>query len=403
MSVRDIGLHFGDDPAELGSALDRLLDGFRPAPVLLGLGEPAHDMEEFPRLRNEVLRHLVEHHGYRSIAVESDHLAGAAVDDHVTTGAGDLDDVLAAGFTHEFGTLPGNRELLEWLREHNAGVEPAERVRFYGFDGPFEITGAPSPRASLTAAHAYLAEHLPRVPYDAGDLDALLGDDAAWTHPEVMMDPAHSIGDTDEARRLRLLADDVLSVYEFEAPSLIGATSDVAYFRAHAHARTARSVLRYHAALASTSPSRFPTLLGLRDALMAEHLRAIVAAEERRGPCLVFAHNAHLQRARSHMPWWGVSEGLHWWSAGALTAASDLGGRYRLIASEYGGDGDADDSLQGLLARAVPGRAFFPAAPLADALADARGLRVPSRPGNIPLEPAELRGADAVAFVRVAG
>ncbi|RSN52513.1 erythromycin esterase family protein [Actinomadura sp. WAC 06369] len=403
MSVHDIGLHFGDDLAGLGSALDRLLDGFRPAPALLALGEPTHGAEEFPRLRNQVLRHLVEHHGYRSIAIESDHIAGTVVDDHVATGAGDLDDVLAAGFTHEFGTLRGNRELLAWLREHNAGADPEERVRFYGFDGPFEITGAPSPRASLTAAHAYLAEHLPRVPYDAGDLDALLGDDDAWTHPEVMMDPAHSIGDTPEARRLRLLADDVLSVYGFEAPTLIAATSDDAYFRAHAHARTARAVLRYHAVLASVSPARMPTLLGLRDALMAEHLRAIAAAEERRGPCLVFAHNAHVQRARSHMPWWGEEDGLHWWSAGALTAASDLGGRYRLIVSEHGGDGDADDSLQGVLAGAVPGRAFFPAAPLADALADARDLRVPSRQGHIPLEAAELRGADAVAFVRVAG
>ncbi|QFG24074.1 erythromycin esterase family protein [Actinomadura sp. WMMB 499] len=340
MSVRDIGLHFGDDPAGFASALDRLLDGFRPAPALLGLGEPTHGAAEFPRLRNEMFRHLVHHHGYRSIAVESDLLAGTAVDDYVTDGIGDLDGVLATGFTHGFGALSGNRGLVAWLREHNADRDPGERVRFYGFDGPFEITGAPSPRAALSAAHAYLAEHLPRVPYDAGDLDSLLGDDGAWVDPEVMTDPAKSVGATEAARALRLLADDVLAVYAYEAPALLRATSDVAYFRAHAHARTARGILRYHAALASTSPERLPALLGLRDSLMAEHLRTIAAAEARRGPCLVFAHNGHLQRARSRMPWHGVPEGLHWWSAGALTAASDLGDRFAFIAAAHtGGDG----------------------------------------------------------------
>ncbi|MEU5388951.1 hypothetical protein ABZ391_34605, partial [Kitasatospora cineracea] len=36
---------------------------------LLALGEPTHGAEEFLDLRNELFRHLVTAHGYRSIAV----------------------------------------------------------------------------------------------------------------------------------------------------------------------------------------------------------------------------------------------------------------------------------------------------------------------------------------------
>ncbi|MBE1531339.1 erythromycin esterase family protein [Actinomadura algeriensis] len=348
MSVRDIGLHFGGD--ELGSALDRFLDGVRPAPALLGLGEPTHGREEFPRSRNRVFEHLVRHHGYRSIAIESDHLAGTAVDDYVTGGTGDLNDVLVTGFSHGFGASPANRELLVWMREYNERAD--ERLRFYGFDAPLEITGAPSPREALLTAHAYLAERLPRVPHDAASLDALLGDDGPWTDQGVMWDAAKSIGDTAEARALRLVADDIVALFETEAPALRRSASDTAFFRARAHAIAARGLLRYHAAMASAAPERASTLMGLRDAMMAENLRAIAAAEARRGPCLVFAQNAHLQRTRSSAAWEGSGGELRWWSAGALTATSDLGDRYAFVATDFG-DADPDERRRAFGADAV--------------------------------------------------
>ncbi|WP_347943029.1 hypothetical protein [Sphaerisporangium sp. TRM90804] len=43
-----------------------------PATRLLGPGEPTHGVEAFPELRDELFRHLVEHEGFRSIAIESD-------------------------------------------------------------------------------------------------------------------------------------------------------------------------------------------------------------------------------------------------------------------------------------------------------------------------------------------
>src|SRR5918998_5225874 len=131
--------------------------GLLPArPRLLALGEPTHGEGTLLDLRNRLFRQLVEQEGYRTIAIESDCLMGLVVDDYVTSGTGTLDEVMERGFSHGFGAAPANRELVRWMRAHNDGRPPYERVRFAGFDGPLEITAAASPRQALTALHAYL-------------------------------------------------------------------------------------------------------------------------------------------------------------------------------------------------------------------------------------------------------
>src|ERR1700738_3724119 len=146
-SLRGIGRQL-DDPASLGNAIDELLAARTEPPTLLALGEPTHGIEAFPLLRNELLGHLVAR-GYRSIALETDVFAASVVDDYVGGATADVDKVLATGFSHGFGAVPGNRELVEWLRAHNAGRAEQDRVRFHGFDAPLEIFSAPSPRHAL--------------------------------------------------------------------------------------------------------------------------------------------------------------------------------------------------------------------------------------------------------------
>src|SRR6478609_3021621 len=128
---------------------------------LLALGEPTHGAEEFLDLRNELFRHLVTAHGYRSIAIESDCLAARTVDAYLGGADGELDTVLRDGFGHGFGAYAGNRELVRWAREFNASVEADQRIRFYGADGPLEYTGAAAPGPALLRLHDLLAERLP--------------------------------------------------------------------------------------------------------------------------------------------------------------------------------------------------------------------------------------------------
>jgi erythromycin esterase-like protein len=186
--------------------------------------------------------------------------------------------------------VPGNRELVEWLRAHNARCAPADRVRFYGFDAPLEMSAAPSPRRALCTVRDYLPAEL--RPESARDLDALLGADADWANPAAMYDPAVSVGGSDRVPALRIIADDLASVLRRAAPALPPTDLTV-----DAHARTAKGLLRYHAAMAAPAPDRIGILFSLRCEMMAENLLAIAARERRRGPSLVFAHNELLRRA----------------------------------------------------------------------------------------------------------
>ena len=387
-ALRGIGRQL-DDPASLGRALDELLAARTEPPTLLALGEPTHGIEAFPLLRNEFLGHLVER-GYRSIVLETDVFAASVVDGYVGGATAEVDTVLATGFSHGFGAVPGNRELVEWLRAHNADRAPQDRVRFHGFDAPTEYSAAPSPRHALSSANDYLPVAL--QPESVRDLDALLGDDADWTNQAAMYDPAASIGDSDRARALRIVADDLASTLRRAAPGL--RTADPTGY-ALAHARTAQGLLRYHAAMANPAPDRIATMLSLRAEMMAENLLAIVAQEQRRGPSLVFAHNVHLQRTQSHMP---VGEDdVSWCSAGALVGLT-LGERYAFLATDANPHSDPG-TLQGVLAEATTRRALFPAPALRAALPPSIGTGEPIVPGHLPLNPAELDGADAVIFV----
>lgn len=165
-------------------------------PRLLALGEPTHREETLLELRNELFRQLAEEEGYRTIAIESDCVTGLVVDDYVTSGTGTLDQVMEQGFSHGWGASAANRELVRSMRAHNEGRPASEWLRFAGFDGPLEITGAASPRQVLTALHDYLSTWVDAalLPCTGETLDRLLGADDRWTNPAAMMEPAQSVG-----------------------------------------------------------------------------------------------------------------------------------------------------------------------------------------------------------------
>ncbi|MGH3377741.1 MAG: erythromycin esterase family protein [Actinoallomurus sp.] len=375
---------------------------FPARPRLLALGEPTHGEDTLLDLRNELFRQLVEQEGYRSIAIESDCMMGLVVDDYVTSGTGTLDEVMARGFSHGFGASAANRELVRWMRAYNDGRPASERLRFAGFDGPLEITGAASPRQALTALHAYLAArvHADLLLCTAETLDRLLGDDDRWTEPAAMMDPSRSTGRSAEARELRLLADDLVALLDEQTPHLIAARSREEWDRARLYGRTAVGLLRYHFWMADTSPGRMERLLGLRDSMMAGNLLAVAE----RGPALVHAHNGHLQRDKSSMRMGDLP--LEWWSAGAI-ASAHLGEEYTFLATALGTirhqgvDTPPPDTVEGLLYALPEDRYVVDAARLAISLGDTRpALRVSPYFGYAPLDPAHLAGYDGIVFVK---
>ncbi|WP_367134308.1 MULTISPECIES: erythromycin esterase family protein [Streptomyces] len=392
------------------AALMRLLPA---RPRLLALGEPTHGEDALLDLRNDLFRQLVqlvelvEEEGYRTIAIESDCMAGLVVDDYVTSGTGTLDEVMERGFSHGWGASAANRELVRWMRAYNVradndGRPASDRLRFAGFDGPLEITGAASPRQALTALHAYLAARVDAdlLPCTAETLDHLLGTDDRWTNPAAMMDPSESVGQSAEAGQLRLLADDLVALLDAQTPHLLAAASREDRDRARLYGRTATGLLRYHHWMADTSPARMTRLCALRDLMMAHNLLAIAA----RGPALIHAHNSHLQREKSSMQMWQGP--VEWWSAGALVSAR-LGEDYAFVATAVGTirhqgvDTPPPDTVEGLLHALPEDRCVIDAWRLAATLGDARLVRRTSPWfGYAPFDPAHLAGSDGIVFVK---
>ena len=99
---------------------------------------------------------------------------------------------MSEGFSHGFGDLDANRQLVAWMRDYNGTGRRTERLAFHGMDAPMENTSAPSPRGYLEHARAYLGAR----PRHRGPR---CGDDERWSRAEAVMDPATSIGATAEA------------------------------------------------------------------------------------------------------------------------------------------------------------------------------------------------------------
>jgi len=368
-----------------GAGVSAFLRSLPAEPLLLGLGEARHFVGELGELRNEIFRHLVEHEGYRSFAIESDCLRGLVVDDYIATGAGTLDDVMERGFSHGFGASPASRELVRWMRAYNE--EHDEKLRFFGFDGPLEYW-AESPREALTALCALLDGPLPCT---RETLDALLGPDDRWTNEATVMDPSQSIGQSADAQRLRLLADDLVTLLDTQMPRLSAKDRE----RAALYGRTAVGLLRYHSWMADTSPARIMRLSALRDAMMAANLRAIAG----QGPALVFCHNLHLQRDKSFMRLGDLP--VEWWSAGAITEAH-LGDRYAFLASAFGAVGDdtpPTDTVEGILSTLPWDRSLIDARRLVEAITKP-APRVSHDFRYFPLDPAQLNMIDGVVFLK---
>ncbi|MFI7698538.1 erythromycin esterase family protein [Nonomuraea sp. NPDC049480] len=388
------------------AAVTRLLRSLPARPRLLGLGEAKHGEEALLELRNEIFRHLVEHEGYRSFALESDCLMGLVVDDYVTAGTGTLDDVMARGFSHGFGASAATRELVRWMRAYNEERSPAERLRFFGFDGPLEMTVAASPRQALTALHGYLAAWIDAglLACTAETLDRLIGADDRWTNPAAAMDPTQSVGQSAEAKELRLIADDLVALLDAQTPHLIAATSREAWWRASLYGRTATGLLRYHFWMVDASPPRVTRLMCMRDGMMAGNLEAI--AEH--GPTLVYGGNRHLQRDKSTLKLGDLP--LEWWSAGAIVDAR-LGDRYAFLASALGTVRHQSlgvphpDTLEGLL-YTLPGNRYVIDAPRLAAALDGAGRKPAPRKDMsadylyITLDPDHVGENDGIVFVK---
>jgi len=352
-----------DSPRTFSAAVDKVIASPGDAVELLGFGEALHGGEDILILRNRLFECLVEAHGYSAIAIESSFPRAHIVNEYVAgRGPASYETVQDTGFSHGFGKLEANRELVEWMRAFNADPSHRVKLQFYGFDSPTEMMGTDSPSHVLHFVLDYLAS----IDSASGQgyrqrIDSLLGQDSDWENPAAMMDPTKSVGLSPEATALRIETEDLISALRARRPEFVAKSDHNRYVEAMQYASVARQLLNYHAALAQTSDKRLIRLLGIRDALMAENMAYIVSRERDRGKVLVFAHNSHLQRGKAQ--WQLGTDLLTWWPVGSHLNEM-LGPRYAVIGSAVGeslanGIGQPETGTLENRLTAVPGPARF--------------------------------------------
>ncbi len=322
-------------PGTFNAAVDKIIASLGDMVELLGFGEGLHGGKDILNLRNRLFQRLVEAHSYSAIAIESSFPRGRIVNEYVSgCGPASYEAVQDTGFSHGFGALDANRELVEWMRAYNADPSHDVKIQFYGFDSPTEMTGTDSPRQVL---HVVL-DYLTSIDSASGQeyrerIDPLLGQDSDWENPAAMMDPTKAVGLSAEAMQLRIETEELISELHVRRPELVTKSDESSYLEALQYASVARQLLNYHAELARESSKRLVRLLSIRETLMADNLAYMMSRECGRGKVFAFAHNSHLQRGQSR---WQLGTDVYtWWPVGAHLDAM-FGQHYAAIGTAVG-------------------------------------------------------------------
>ncbi|MCX5358969.1 erythromycin esterase family protein [Streptomyces sp. NBC_00124] len=151
----------GGDTRDL-RALDPMIGDAR----VVGLGEATHSSHDFFALKDRVFRHLVQEKGFRTFALEAPWSTGLRLNDYVLHGKGDVRRIMREEFQRDY--LWWNNtdylRLLEWMRAYNVR-HPDDPVRFLGddlawtgpelYDSVADAVAAAHPESSARLAELY--------------------------------------------------------------------------------------------------------------------------------------------------------------------------------------------------------------------------------------------------------
>jgi erythromycin esterase-like protein len=257
------------------------------------LGEASHGTYEFYRERAEITKRLILERQCRAVAVEGDWPDAWRVNRFVRGLAGDADARSAlSGFRRFPSWMWRNTVVLdfvEWLRNHNRGLPPLQRVGFYGLDLYSMFTSIAQILAHLDRTDPEAARRA-RARYEC--FDHADGDSQAYGYgasfglsrqcEDEVVQQLHEMN--------RLLT---------ESPKQPGPQRDEAFF-ARQNALLVKNAEEYYRTMFRGRVSSW----NLRDSHMAQTLQALAShlAQEcgdGKPRIAVWAHNSHLGDARA--------------------------------------------------------------------------------------------------------
>jgi protein-L-isoaspartate(D-aspartate) O-methyltransferase len=256
--------------------LEPLLERIGTSRVVL-LGESTHGTHEFYRMRARISRALIEHHGFRAVAVEADWPDAARVDRYARH--------LPPASTpwKPFSRFPTwmwrNEEVrlfAEWMRAYNGRVESGRQAGFYGLDL----------YSLFTSAEAVLS-YLDRVDPDAARVArARYGLLTPWQADPAAYGRAVVSGrfESCETEVVQVLVDLLSQRLDYQA------RDGESFFDASQNARVVADAEAYYRAMYRGNVASW----NLRDRHMTDTLSALLKFLGPEARVVVWAHNSHV-------------------------------------------------------------------------------------------------------------
>ncbi|MDF2440642.1 MAG: hypothetical protein JWN98_1626 [Abditibacteriota bacterium] len=258
------------------------------------LGEATHGTHEFYRERARITRRLIQEKGFTAIAVEGDWPDAYRVNQWVR-GLGS--DANAEQALSNFGRFPrwmwrntDVRDMLQWLRQHNAQRPAASRAGFYGLD-----------LYSLPTSSTAIALHLERV----DSLAAQRARTRMSCFARFRNDPdAYGLAAVSGSKGAceTVAAEQFHELQQMMQQPAMQSSANTAQrnelFSAWQNARVVRNAEEYYRIMYGQGASSW----NLRDRHMADTLEALAAHLGQPGQpakVVVWAHNSHVGDART--------------------------------------------------------------------------------------------------------
>ena len=225
-------------------------------------------------MKHRMIEFLVREMGFTVIAIEASYAGCNMINDYIQSGKGDIQSIIGSlGVhvnTHEFF------DMIEWMREYNAGVTNDKKVKIAGFD--FQVN-------YLGGYFRQLKNYLEKVdPNSTNKTDSLF-------KIAEKMDMGWRAGINLDSCKSKFI--EFIGLFSMNKGEYIQRSSKEEYNNVFQHLKIIGQ------SLYATSLSSWKTRnesVKLRDYYMASNLMDLIQNEEPGAKFIVWAHNGHISR-----------------------------------------------------------------------------------------------------------
>ena len=364
-----------------GTDLELLREAIGSARVV-GVGESRHDTREQLLMKGLLVRAMIEDLGFRALILEESYPHAESLDRYVTSGEGDLRDLMSRLAGWYLWDTEEMLELVQWVRQFNTGRKPGQKVRIFGMDITAPALGVQGVIDSLEVAGADV-----QLDAQALGLDLQRGDfwPGTWERYAALSD--------ERRRELGENYEELIEVLRVERTRLVASSSEKEYERALLMGEIGKMGNDLFSSADREEGG------AIRESGMARTTLWILDREIAGDKAIIWAHNLHVAKSSFRMP--GLAEGAL--KPMGVQLREELGEAYIAIggtfgAGSYGSDlppGErvfesvAEDVMDGALAKV--GVPFF--------LVDLRGVEQNSGAARWLQQDREWRAQDARAWL----